>query len=89
MSEVIEFPKNKIRHLKLVSVNDKPIKSLDDIVNDALADMLISLEKDGVDTDNNRMVQRLTIIRRILLETIEEIEGEPISDYMKKIILTI
>lgn len=89
MADIIDFPKDKIKQIRLVSDNPVLAKTREDIANFALTAMLADLAANGININHPKMAYRNIIISRILIETLKELDGHEISDYMKKIMLII
>ena len=99
MSDVINLGAERVRRnqakITLASsrpvtalVKDNPDRPLDEISAEAIAALLIELEKEGIDSEHAKILMRVRIIQRILDETLAEIQDkQPITDWMKRLLL--
>jgi len=90
---VIKFSAFKRRKIEAVTstpahkiTQDQPTKKITEIVNETLAAMMLELENEGVDSEHAKMLMRARIIGRLLEETLAEMNGAPMSDWMKKLL---
>ena len=66
---------------------DSPSTNIDEICSEAIAAMLVELEKNGIDTEHAKVVTRLRIINRFMLETVDEVVNrKTMSSWMKNLL---
>lgn len=94
MADVIKFGDFKRKKFEIVTntsalhnTADIPSKEIEEIVNEALAAMLIELENEGIDIEHNKLLMRLEMMSRMLEETLAEVKGAPMSDWMKRLLI--
>lgn len=86
MADIIKFP---VKNVRLVVDNLTPSPTREEIVSQALTALFIELNKNGIDIDQPKFALRRLLLRRIIRETIKELDGQPMSEYMKKLTLII
>lgn len=93
MADVIKFSEFKRKKLEAAIstpvhklAQDQPTKEIDDIVNETMAAMMIELEKEGIDSEHAKILMRSRIIGRILEETLAEMQGAVMTDWMKRLL---
>lgn len=89
MADIIRFPKDRIKNIRLAVDNPTPKLPREEIVSQALTALFIELNKHDIPIDNPKFALRRLLLRRILHEIINEVNGQPMSDYMKKLTLII
>lgn len=99
MTEVINFGAERMKRKKHVKLayskpvtalikDEGPTKPLEEIVAETIASMLIELEKEGIESENAKIIMRIRIIERILSETLHEIHNKGrMTDWMKRLLL--
>ncbi len=96
---VVSFPVHKI--LRVINENNEVKKDnrlysemLDEektelALNNAIASLLMSLEEDGVCSEHNLLMGRALIIKRILQDTLNEMNGGPRSSLITELLVKI
>lgn len=94
---VVRFPTHKV--LRVIE-NGQPTnkKLVDEIpteekietaVDQALASLLMSLEEDGIDSENPLLIGRMPIFKRILTDTLVEMHGGPRTTLITELLVKI